>query len=210
VREVVDVLGGAGEVDELGGRGDLRVAGEALAQPVLDRLHVVVGRRLERLHALGIGEREPRGGLVEGIARGLREGGKGGECAFVGQRLQPLDLDAHPLADEGELAEVLLQRAGLRGIAPVERRKGGEGRGHFYHLNYTRRFPRSPCMKLVASKTSPYARKVRVILAEKKLAVRIPSGERVGSRRHASRISIPSARFRRWSPTKARRSSTRR
>ena len=30
----------------------------------------------------------------------------------------------------GELAEVLLQCAGLGGVAPVERRKGGEGVGH--------------------------------------------------------------------------------
>ena len=39
-------------------RGDLGVAGEALPQEVLDRLHVVVGGGLDRLDALGVGERE--------------------------------------------------------------------------------------------------------------------------------------------------------
>ena len=35
---------------------DLRRVGEALLQPVLDRLDVVIGRALDRLDALGVGD----------------------------------------------------------------------------------------------------------------------------------------------------------
>ena len=130
VGEVVDVLGGAGEVDELGGGGDLGVAGEALAQPVLDRLHVVVGGRLDRLDALGVGEAEGGGGALE---LGARRGGEGlqrRESGLVGERQQPGDLDGDALAHQRELAEVILQGPSLGGVAPVEGREGGEGGGH--------------------------------------------------------------------------------
>ena len=94
-------------------RGDLRVAGEALAQPVLDRLHVVVGGGLDRLDALGVGEREAADGARRARARGRgARTAQRGERRLGGERLQPFDLDAHARADQRELAEMVLQRAG--------------------------------------------------------------------------------------------------
>ena len=61
VGEVVDVLGRAREMDEFADARDLGHVGEALLQPVLDRLDVVVGRALDRLHALAVGWLERRG-----------------------------------------------------------------------------------------------------------------------------------------------------
>ena len=54
IREVVDVFGGAGEVNELRGRFDFLPVPGPFFEPVLDRLHVVVGLLLDRLDALGI------------------------------------------------------------------------------------------------------------------------------------------------------------
>ena len=124
-------------MDELGGRGDLGIAGEALAQPVLDRLHVVVGGRLDRLDALGVRRAEIRD---RGFCSSAR--GRGGERlelrerGLVAEGEQPRDLDRDALADQRELAEVLLQRPGLGGVAPVEGREGGEGRGHLESGNF--------------------------------------------------------------------------
>ena len=58
VGEVVDVFRRAGEMDEFGGARDLGHVGEALLQPVLDRLDVVIGRALDRLDPLGVGDAE--------------------------------------------------------------------------------------------------------------------------------------------------------
>jgi len=125
VREVVDVLGGGGEVDELGGRAHLGVAREALAQPVFDRLHVVIGGGLDRLDALGVLELERGGGSLELGDGGLRERGEGGEGILARESQQPRDLDGHALAHEREFAEVILQRAGLGGGSA---RRGARGR----------------------------------------------------------------------------------
>ena len=87
VREVVDVLGRAREVDELRDARDFGVAGEALLQPVLDRLDVVIGRALDRLDARGVGRRErcrrPRDASAR---RRCENGGDFGDAGFVGER----------------------------------------------------------------------------------------------------------------------------
>ena len=109
-------------------RRDLGVGGEALAQPVLDRLHVVVGGGLDRLDALGVGEpRSARRGAFQLRARRGGERLAGGRTrarrrAPAARRPRP-----HALADQRELAEVVLQRPGLGGVTPVEGREGGEG-----------------------------------------------------------------------------------
>ena len=53
-------------------------------------------------------------------------------------------------------------------------------------------------MKLVGSKTSPYVRKVRVILAEKQPAVRVHRGERVDRGHHRAALQPAQQGARRW------------
>jgi hypothetical protein len=60
VAGVVDVLAGAREVHELARGLQLGVAVEAALQPVLDRLHVVVGGALDLLDGLRVGLGEAR------------------------------------------------------------------------------------------------------------------------------------------------------
>ena len=74
-------------MDEFAGGRDLRIVAERLAQPVLHGLHVVIGGRLDRLHALGIGQREPGGHAVQGRHGRCRECGQEGERRFRGERL---------------------------------------------------------------------------------------------------------------------------
>jgi hypothetical protein len=55
MRQVVDVFRGAGEVDEFAHPHHFRVAGQLVLQEVFDRLDVVIGGFLMRLHRLRVG-----------------------------------------------------------------------------------------------------------------------------------------------------------
>ena len=133
VRQVVDVFRGAGEVDELGHRRDLGTGLRLFLEEILDRLDVVIGGRLDRLDALGIGHRKGVGDAVE-----QRDGVGGkrrhfGDVGFGRQRLQPLDFDDDAVSDQRILAEEVAQRRGLAAIAAIERRKGSEC-GQFHRV----------------------------------------------------------------------------
>ena len=125
VAGVVDVLAGAGEVDELARRAQFGLALAAVPEPVLDRLHVVVGRALDILDRLRIGLREAQHEAAQEAARGLGERPELVE-AGVRQRDEPLDLDLHPPVHEAELRQQRAQRRDLVLVAPVQRRQGGE------------------------------------------------------------------------------------
>ncbi len=126
VREVVDVLGRAREMEELRDAGDLGHAGEPLLQPVLDRLHVVVRLALDRLDARGVGEAELATRGLERRTRIRAEGGHFGDRRLVGECQQPRDLDPYAAADQRVFAEVVAQRVELVRIAAIEWRQRGE------------------------------------------------------------------------------------
>ena len=64
-------------------------------------------------------------------------------------------------------------------------------------------------MKLVASKTSPYARKIRVLLAEKQLAFEFVEESAWNAGHHRSAVQPAQQDSRCWSPTTAPASTTR-
>ncbi len=70
VGEIVDVLRGAGEVQELADLGDLGVRFGLFLKEILDRLDVVVGSRLDFLDAPGIGDREAGDNIVQELIGG--------------------------------------------------------------------------------------------------------------------------------------------
>jgi hypothetical protein len=73
VAGVVDVFRCAGKVHELAGLFQLGVAGKTLLEPVLDRLHIVVGGFFDVLDGLGIGLREARYQATQVTARSLAQ-----------------------------------------------------------------------------------------------------------------------------------------
>ncbi len=93
--------------------------GDTLLDEVLDRLDVVIGGRLEFLHAARIVERE----VLEDGAQLLRGCGRHrfqrADRRMPGKRQVPLDLDAHAIANQRELAEVGLQAPSARAVSPV-------------------------------------------------------------------------------------------
>jgi hypothetical protein len=125
VAGVVDVLAGAGEVHELADRLQLGVVVEAAAQPVLDRLHVVVGGALDFLDGLRVGFGEARHEASQQATRRFGQGLELGE-ARIRQRDEPFDLDLHAAVHEAELAQQGAQGRHPGGVAAVERRQGGE------------------------------------------------------------------------------------
>jgi hypothetical protein len=123
VREVVDVLGGAGEVDELGRGGDLGVAAKrSRSQYSTAFTSWLVVASIAFTRSASASANPARRARARRAWRGRRASAL--EAALVGERQQPGDLDRHALADERELAEVLLQRRLLRRSA----RRGARGR----------------------------------------------------------------------------------
>ncbi len=68
--EVVDILGGAGEMDELAHRRELGMIGDALFDEVLHRLDVMVGGAFDVLDAARIRFRKPFRDSIQDIDRG--------------------------------------------------------------------------------------------------------------------------------------------
>lgn len=128
VGQVVDVLAGAGEVDELADLGQLRQLGSLLLEEVFDRLDVVVGGALDFLDAFGVLELEVGGQAVQ---QGV---GFGGECRHFadlrvgGQALQPAHFDQGAETDQAEFAENRAQGLGFAGITAVYRGNRSERR----------------------------------------------------------------------------------
>ena len=126
VREIVDVLGRAREMDEFRDARDFRHVRELLLKPVLHGLDVVIRRPLDRLDARRIGSRERRRDRRDARLRGIGERGHLGDRRLGRQREQPRELDADAVANQREFAELVAQRIDLVRIPAVERRQRGQ------------------------------------------------------------------------------------
>jgi hypothetical protein len=119
--QVVDVLAGAGEVNELADVVQLRQLGGLLLEQVLDGLDVVVGGALDFLDALGVLKLEIAGQLVQ---RGVGFGAEGRHFADLrvsGKALEPADLDQGAETDQAVFAEDRAQGLGFAGVTAVYR-----------------------------------------------------------------------------------------
>ena len=109
---------------------DLRRRREALLQPVLDRLDVVVGRALDRLDARGVGDGERRR-RPRRASRAPRP-----RTAALRRSRAPRQARRARRSRRARAARIRpnslkcsAQRVDLRRVAAVERRQRGEGRG---------------------------------------------------------------------------------
>jgi len=128
VGQVVDVLAGAGEVDELADLGQFRQLGSLFFQQVLDGLDVVVGGALDLFHALGVLEGEVIG---QGVEDSVGFGGERRHFADLrvgGQALEPAHLDQGAETDQAVFAENRAQGLGFAGVAAVNRGNRSERR----------------------------------------------------------------------------------
>ena len=126
VRDVVDVLGRAGEVDELRRVGQCRHVLRAAPDEVFHRLDVVVGLGLDRLDLGAVLDVEIGDELAQarlGLARQPWQLGQ----AEHRQVDEPFDLDPQPLAHERVFGEDFAQLGSLAAVAAVQRRKCGQG-----------------------------------------------------------------------------------
>ncbi len=105
VGEVVDVFGGAGEVDEFADGFQLGIAGDLFLEEVFHRFDVVIGGALDVLDALCVFLAEVGSDCVEHIA------GVFAECRYFrntdvcGQRLQPADFHQYTMTDQPVFTE---------------------------------------------------------------------------------------------------------
>jgi hypothetical protein len=160
IAEVVDVLGGAGEVHEFKRRRQALVVLQPLLDEVLDRLDVVVGGPLDLLDPRRVGSAEALGHRPQAGRGGFRQGSEFDDARLGRQGQQPLDLDPDPGPDQSEFREDRTQRRDLAGVAAIER--GQCEQGLFGHRsgsgqdgNSTRGYDRCPsCMeRAMAGKT---------------------------------------------------------
>ena len=105
VGEVVDVFGGAGEMDEFTDRFQLAVAGNLLLEKILHRLHVMVGGALDVLYPVGVVVVEIIDDSIEDMGRMFTQFGNFGDAGMGGKHLQPADFHQHTMADEAKFAE---------------------------------------------------------------------------------------------------------
>jgi hypothetical protein len=132
VRQVVDVLARAREVDELGQAAVCIVGrdlGEPLLHEVLDGLHVVLGDPLGGGHLVDLGRAERAHHLAQALDLGCRESPHAGNHLTLGEVDQPLDLDVHAGPVQGGLTEVVDEGGDCPAVAPVERAEGDRGAG---------------------------------------------------------------------------------
>jgi hypothetical protein len=186
VAGVVDVFAGAGKVHEFRCFFELGARFKLGLDPVFDGFHVVVGGFLDLLDGgrIGLGEVLDQAQQIGAGAGGQRlEFGKAG----IRQRDEPGHLHLHTALHVAVLAHDGAQCGKFGGVTAVKRRQGGDG-GQAHGAQIVGRAPRSgrgaaadriACpastprngrnMKLIGSNASPYVRKVRIVMAEKKL-----------------------------------------
>ena len=117
VGEIVDVLAGAGEVNELFRLRQFGVVADALLDEIFDRLDVVVGRALDFLDLLAVDRGKRVGDRAQFCPR------RGGERRdfdyrfFIGERLEPAHFDENAPLHQTVLAEDRAQGLDLGGDA---------------------------------------------------------------------------------------------
>ncbi len=127
MRQVVDVLGSTGEVDELADLDHFRIALGLVLDPVFQRLDVVIGGGFDGFHLGRLLRPEVGDQRIQLGDGGRREGGDLGKVRLGGQGLQPFDLHLQTGADQAKFGKVLAQGVNLAGVTAVERRKGSQG-----------------------------------------------------------------------------------
>jgi hypothetical protein len=129
VREVVDVFRGTREMDELERALHLAVARQALLQPVLDRLDVVVGAAFDRLDSLRVASLK-RATRRSSAASVLRENGRSPLIALpAASGAQPGQLDLYPVAMRADSERVCLRGSAARAYRPSSGESAASGEG---------------------------------------------------------------------------------
>jgi hypothetical protein len=120
VGNIVDVFGGAGEVQEFAEFFE-RGSGDFFLQVIFDRLNVVVRGFLNVFDLLGLFRRESVDNSIE--LRGFVVGERTalGNAGLSAERFQPQHFDPHAAADECVFGKGILQNSNLGFVTPVER-----------------------------------------------------------------------------------------
>ena len=116
---VVDVLGSAGEVDELADGLELGITLYLVLEEILDGFDVMVGYGFAALDVLGVLEGEI---IHDGVDEGHGLGGEGGDfrnTAAGGEMLEPRELDADAEAHQTVLGENILKITDLGGVTAI-------------------------------------------------------------------------------------------
>src|SRR5688500_18681100 len=104
--EVVDIFGRTCKMDELCSLGSLDIVRKALSEPILDRLHVMIGPCLYELDRFRVSFRETRRKAVkfcDGLGSKRR---RLSDVRCITQGLEPLYCQVNTVPDQREFTEV--------------------------------------------------------------------------------------------------------
>ena len=118
---IVDVFRRTRKMDEFRRAGKLRVTGDLVLEPVLDRLDVVIGLALDLLDALGVRFRKIINDGTQHLARTGRKRRQFGQ-ARIREAGEPGNLDLDPVGHEASLGQQRPQSVAAGCVTPVERR----------------------------------------------------------------------------------------
>ena len=121
VRKIVDVLRRAREVNKFDVRREFGKVSQLLLYEVLDGLYVVVGGALDRLDARAVSGSEIRLDPVNRLARRCAQRRKLVDRGFVGQMLEPAQLDADTVTLQPEFTNEFGESRKAVAISPVQR-----------------------------------------------------------------------------------------
>ena len=128
VRQVVDVLGGAEDVDDLAQGRQTRALTQLVgcrlqvfADQVFDGLDIVTGDGLELCQPRNVLDPEITGQRAQVVAFSVRQRRRARQDRVVEQENQPLDLDVHARAVQARLGQVVRQGGAHRAVAAVQR-----------------------------------------------------------------------------------------
>lgn len=121
VGQVVDVLTGAGEVNEFAHAGQLFVFGHLFLDEVFHRLHVMVGGGFDGLDAFGMLHIEVAGYTAQMPGSLAAHQWHFGDVLVVGELFQPAHFHVHAEADKAVFTGGLAQGIHLAGIAAIDR-----------------------------------------------------------------------------------------
>ena len=121
VGQVVDVLAGAGEVNELAHAGQFFVLGHLFLDEVFHRFHVVIGGGFNGLDALGMLDVEIAGNTAQVPGRLAAHQRHFRDVLVVGELFQPAHFHMYAEADKAVFTGGMAQGIHLAGIAAIDR-----------------------------------------------------------------------------------------
>ena len=126
VGEIVYVFGGAAKMNEFTEARRLRACANFFTDKILNGLHVMIGRRFNRLNALCVISREAVHDIIEDVFHDRRKRRQFRNGWLISHPLQPSNFDQDPVADQAVFTQDVAESADFACVTTVSGGKGSQ------------------------------------------------------------------------------------